>query len=193
MGNLRLPGIYRIRNLINNKVYIGQAKDIIERERKHRYALRAGNHDNSHLQHAYNKYGKNAFKFEAVLYCDIKELTKYEQLFVDSYKPSELYNIKIQCVDTTLGVTHSEESKKFMSELKMGVPVGKNSDSKSKYFGVSVNRKYKDKTYWRARVTVNKNVIYLGCFDNELSAAKAHDKYVIAHGLPNSLNFIGGY
>jgi group I intron endonuclease len=192
MDSRRLPGIYCIRNILNNKLYIGQAKDLFDRERRHRYSLKAGDHDNSHLQRAYNKYGKDAFEFEVLLYCEVEELTKYEQIFVDSYKPSELYNIKLQCVDTTLGVTHTEEMKKHMSELKFGVLKGKQINSKSQFHGVSVNRKYKDKTYWRARIIINGKVVYLGCFDNEISAAKAHDQYVITHGLSNPLNFIGG-
>lgn len=61
------------------------------------------------------------------------------------------------------------------------------SNSSSKYIGVSYDTKLHK---WKARITVNRNCMYLGSFDNEEDAAKARDiatiKYFGEHG---KLNF----
>lgn len=51
-------GIYMIINNINEKKYIGSAKNIDKRWYEHRYTLNKNCHDNSLLQNAWNKYGK---------------------------------------------------------------------------------------------------------------------------------------
>ena len=52
-------GIYQIRNIINNKIYIGQSLNIKTRFLQHKQALRKNRHPNQHLQNAWNKYGKS--------------------------------------------------------------------------------------------------------------------------------------
>ena len=37
-------GIYKIENIINNKIYIGSSKNIIKRFNQHKYELRNYNH-----------------------------------------------------------------------------------------------------------------------------------------------------
>ena len=59
-----LCGIYQIKNIINNKSYIGQSTDINKRIAKHKASLRHNKHNNSHLQNAYNKYGEDKFVFK---------------------------------------------------------------------------------------------------------------------------------
>ena len=113
-------GIYGIENIINGKVYGGQAIDFKNRKKYHFNILKNNKHKNSHLQNAYNKYGKESFIFKILIYCEPFELTRYEQFFVDYYKSFGLsYNIR-ECVDSNLGFHHSEESKKKMSIAKSG-------------------------------------------------------------------------
>lgn len=58
--------IYKITNLINNKVYIGSTKSYNRRISYHKSDLNNNKHINNHLQAAWNKYGKDNFLFEIV-------------------------------------------------------------------------------------------------------------------------------
>jgi len=107
-------GIYQIRNLINGNLYIGQAKNLKLRKQKHFSELRRNAHKNKHLQNAYLKYGESNFVFEIILICDEEFLTYNEQLLVDKFNPE--YNIRRECVDSNIGLKHSEESKKKIKE-----------------------------------------------------------------------------
>ena len=64
-------GIYKIENLINGKVYIGQSTDIKDRWHRHKlYAKKQYSNDGKrYYQHLYNamrKYGLNNFSFEVL-------------------------------------------------------------------------------------------------------------------------------
>ena len=64
-------GIYKITNLINSKVYIGQSRNIEERWKEH---IEKGNNQNSEeynypLYQAFRKYGIDNFKFEILEEC----------------------------------------------------------------------------------------------------------------------------
>lgn len=111
----KLSGIYCIENIIDNKKYIGQSADLNKREKYHFWVLEKNKHYNNHLQRAYNKYNKNFFVFRILIYCESFELTKYEQFFVNFYGYKTLYNICLECVDSTFGTIQSEESRKLMS------------------------------------------------------------------------------
>lgn len=59
--------IYYIRNITNDKVYVGQCIDDVEyRWREHCNSLRKNNHINRKLQRAWNKYGELLFVFETI-------------------------------------------------------------------------------------------------------------------------------
>ena len=58
--------IYKIRNVVNNKFYVGSTIHKKVRFREHRKQLRKGRHHCKHLQAAWNKYGEECFKFEVV-------------------------------------------------------------------------------------------------------------------------------
>jgi group I intron endonuclease len=71
-------GIYAIRNAVNGKTYVGQAADIERRWTQHRSNLNCNRHFNQHLQHAWNKYGADAFGFMVIEYCSADQLDERE-------------------------------------------------------------------------------------------------------------------
>lgn len=108
--------IYKILNTINNKCYIGQTEEspATIRWHKHRYELTRNNHRNTHLQHAWNKYGEDAFTFEVVEECKTKDqLNEAEERWISHYKSLNVhYNIK----DGGKHTRHSRESTRKMSQ-----------------------------------------------------------------------------
>lgn len=113
-------GIYRIKNLVNGHCYIGQSANLIVRRKSHFNLLKTHRHSCIHLQRAWDKYGKDNFIFEPILFCEPKELTYYEQTLVDLYKPQ--YNILKICVTSPLGTKATPEHRKKLSLAKMGKP-----------------------------------------------------------------------
>lgn len=66
MSKPTTPVIYRIRNVVNQKFYVGSTINMKERTRTHRNKLRRNTHHTPHLQAAWNKYGEECFVFEVV-------------------------------------------------------------------------------------------------------------------------------
>jgi group I intron endonuclease len=92
-----MGGIYRIRNLVNGKFYIGSAVNLHRRWLNHLSTLRHSTHANSYLQHAWNKYGSSSFIFEVVERVDNQDyLLLREQEWLDRtrcYRRSIGYNL----------------------------------------------------------------------------------------------------
>jgi group I intron endonuclease len=61
-----MMAIYMIKNILNNKIYIGSAKNFERRCYEHKHTLKKGLHHSIHLQNAGIKYGENNFIFEAI-------------------------------------------------------------------------------------------------------------------------------
>ena len=63
---MKIPVIYKIRNLTNDKFYVGSTWDMFTRKRTHLSRLRNNRHHSAYLQNAWNKHGEDAFVFEVV-------------------------------------------------------------------------------------------------------------------------------
>ena len=78
----RISGIYCIKNLVDEKVYIGQSVNLHKRLDDHKSDLKHNRHHNTYLQHAYNKYGAENFDFNIIHECSIEELDLLEIYYI---------------------------------------------------------------------------------------------------------------
>jgi hypothetical protein len=102
--HIKIIGIYKIQNKINNKCYIGSSINILTRLQKHKSLLRKNRHNNSYLQNAFNKYNESNFSMEILEICNLENLLEREQHYVNLYGD---YNITKEVIRNT----PSEESK----------------------------------------------------------------------------------
>jgi group I intron endonuclease len=140
-------GIYQIRNITNNKRYIGSAISIHKRKMAHIRLLENNKHYNIHLQRAYNKDGKDNFIFEVLLFCSKDYLKFYEQRAIDAYDfSSDLYNI-MPNARSSIGIILSEETKIKIGLSNKGKKRSKESIEKSasKRRGVKKSEEFKQK------------------------------------------------
>lgn len=102
-----ISGIYIIRNLITDKVYIGSTKNIMKRISEHLHMLEQGTHHSTKLQNSTNKYlYKN---FEVRIYpCNVDRDFLYD---VEEYLIQEYDSY-------TNGYNMSEEHKRKVGEIK---------------------------------------------------------------------------
>lgn len=116
--------IYKIQNLVNNKVYIGQScQKTKSRLYEHKLDLKKNIHHNPHLQRAWNKYGEKNFSFDVITKAkSLKELNKLEVFYIQKYNSLNKqfgYNIRSGGDNSKL----SEETKRKISKSKKGIPV----------------------------------------------------------------------
>ena len=112
-------GIYQIRNIVNGKIYVGQTTDLATRRYGHFRLLEENQSHNPHLQNAYNKYGKDSFVFEVLIFCDVDMLDRFEQETCNRLHPE--YNIRKE-VTSNRGHKVSEETKRKISAKHKGIP-----------------------------------------------------------------------
>jgi group I intron endonuclease len=101
IGNLKTTpkncgGIYRIRNTVNDKYYIGSTVCFYNRLKYHRWALNNNKHKNRNIQNDYNKFGNDVFTFEILeIVKDKDELLNSEQKYLDVLDNSYSYNLHV--------------------------------------------------------------------------------------------------
>lgn len=113
-------GIYKITNLINNKVYIGQSSCYEKRKNTHKNKLKRGTHDNVYLQRSYDYHGKDSFSIELIEECEREILTireNYWMNFYESFNYKKGYN-QLRPSENNLSYSHSDKSRKLLSEAK---------------------------------------------------------------------------
>lgn len=124
-------GVYIIKNVVTEKLYVGSTNNFPTRWKRHVLDLNRGNHTGTKLQRAWIKYGQSAFEFSIIEYVeDSTLLMAREQHWLDTLRAVDFgYNTlptagsnrghklseahKIAFLFT--GHSHSEESKKKMS------------------------------------------------------------------------------
>lgn len=111
-------GIYNIRNISNNKIYIGSSINIEQRWSAHKRILKRGKHHCKKLQDDYNKFGIDNFVYEIIEYCDV-EIIKEELKWFNFFNP-EYNTVRRPDKAPMTGRKHSIESRKKMSKLRKG-------------------------------------------------------------------------
>ena len=114
---IKIQGIYKILNIISDKVYIGQSIDIESRFSAHKHcALKVK--EKHPLYDSIRKYGIQAFEFIIFEKVDnILQLDEREQYWINYYKSNNKnygYNLRLDCTNNR-GCKLSEESRKIFS------------------------------------------------------------------------------
>ena len=116
---MKISGVYKITNTKNGRVYIGSSRDIKRRWKEHKHKLSNTIHPNIHLQSAWDKYGRDVFKFEILFFCKVERLIHFEQIFIDFYiwkiGWKVMYN-NVPNAGSNLGYKQTEEAKMKISE-----------------------------------------------------------------------------
>jgi group I intron endonuclease len=115
-------GIYCIRNMVNNKVYIGKAKCIYKRIKQHITHLNTKNKDeNRHLINSWHKYNRNNFEYFVIEYLELNNflLSERELYWMKKYKSLDRnfgYNLR---EDSSTGLIVSQETRDKMKESRI--------------------------------------------------------------------------
>lgn len=131
-----MVGIYKIKNKVNHKVYIGESINVKARWSNHRSDLRKGTHHSKYLQADWNRYGEKAFKFSIV---ERFWFTKFankdkikimlllrEAYYMDKYNALMNYNIEYSVIDLFNTINQRRIKSKFKRFIKYKRFVKKN-------------------------------------------------------------------
>lgn len=142
------PGIYMIKCLVDNKVYIGSSVRVAGRIFRHIRILKRNRHFNLHLQYAWNKYKEENFEFSVLEYVeDRNRLLFIEKNYIDKFKSNDRdfgYNIIRDPTDISganhpkFGKKHSEETKAKIAKGNTGKVLSK--ETRDKMSKIALNR-----------------------------------------------------
>ena len=79
-------GVYGIFSKIDNRVYIGSAKNFKKRKKDHFDKLKSNCHGNKYLQNFVSKYGIENIDFKVLASCPSEYCIKLEQWFLNQYE-----------------------------------------------------------------------------------------------------------
>ena len=106
-------GVYLIRNRFTKDAYVGSAHDFEKRWKLHRINLAAGRHHSVILQHAWNKYGPDAFEWVVLERCAKSNVLAAEQEWLD--RLTAKYNI-CRVAGARAGVKNRPEHNRAIAE-----------------------------------------------------------------------------
>jgi len=87
--DIKIAGVYKITNIINNKVYIGESLDIYRRWEEHIEYLNNNKHHSYKLQNDYNTYGLDSFNFNIIEELKQSDVSSYKNTMLLIYKENE--------------------------------------------------------------------------------------------------------
>ena len=143
------PGIYKLTNKLNNKIYIGETNNLFGRIlHSHKYGSKQV------IGNAIKKHGWENFEVEIIDVFDYDDgierlaLETAYIIFYNSLTPNQGgngYNVS-KCGRDRTDFKHTEESKKKMSESRKGKYCGQNHPNFRKQFSKEIRKKISDAT-----------------------------------------------
>ena len=118
----KICGIYKITNIVNNKIYVGSAINVSNRIKSHKRLLKNNRHFNSHLQSSYNKYGLSYFRYEIIETTTYDVMLERETYWIETLKANNRefgYNKRL-IASSNLGIKLSNETRKKLSDSHLG-------------------------------------------------------------------------
>lgn len=160
-----MHGIYEIKNKINNKVYIGQSKNIEERLKQHMYQLE-NNKDSKHLQRAWKKYGEENFEFNVIETVDNINSLDEREIYWIKYRKSTNREYGYNLREGGNRTGFCEETRKLMSlSAKNKPPISDETrmklreSNKNRLFSEETKRKLRESAKGRKLSQETKNKI----------------------------------
>jgi len=125
-------GIYKIVNKKSGLCYVGQSQRVKKRVSEHFRQLRSNKHPNPKLQNAFNKHGEDSFDWKIEVICEkASDLDVIENALISGsarFMEPVFYNIASFAKAPMRGKTHSEESRKKISDGRRATTFDYNSD-----------------------------------------------------------------
>lgn len=153
-------GVYSITNLVNGKRYIGSTiVSFIKRKNHHFHNLNKNKHSNSYLQNAWNKYGKDNFKFEIIENCKKEEVLAKELYYImlyNSFYNQCGYNIQYPG-EGSRGIKLSNGTKEKISEAHKGKKLSQETKDKIRDFQKG-RKKSKEHSIRMSKLHKGKNI-----------------------------------
>ena len=114
-------GIYGIRNILNNKIYVGRTNDFYKRCKQYLYdyEFRRIGHINDYLYRSFVKYGIDNFEFFVLEFCNVAKCPERELHYIDFYAScnrNKGYNLRRDV--NGIMQTAPETSEKIRNNLK---------------------------------------------------------------------------
>ena len=114
---MKITGIYQIKSISTERIYIGSAINIRSRHTRHKKDLQNNVHHSIVLQRHYNKYGIEDLEFSILEECSIEQLIEREQYYFD--RNLCVFNIS-KIAGSCLGNKRTKEQVEEMSKRFTG-------------------------------------------------------------------------
>lgn len=187
-------GIYCIKNLINEKRYIGQSGNILKRWNSHISDLKNGSHRNRLLQSDFDKVGIEGFSFTVLEELEDRiNINEREQYWINKLKTFEEYNQQVSLSEENIdnieyvpieilnGVNVSLRRQPkdgcisyITYEILLGI-LNEYYNSKDNKINISISKILKMRNLKRGKASHRTCELYF----NKLIDVKIHDKPVI--------------
>lgn len=136
---MKSSGVYALKSIFDDRVYIGSTKHLEKRKTQHFARLKNKVHKNRYLINFYSKYGEGSLKFEILEYCDVGKLLEREQYYLDQIPKKFRFNIveEVSKPPSTKGMIYTEEWRNNISKALKGYKHGKQHRQKRREYMLS--------------------------------------------------------